>query len=91
MKCVCSTSTEQKIALVFSVIVVIADHKVYVWNVRRETPVMVLEGHSRTVNCVHWNPEVPGMLASASDDGTVHIWGPASLHRVCSASQYCAC
>ncbi|XP_062603261.1 WD repeat-containing protein 26-like [Saccostrea cucullata] len=53
------------------------DHKVYVWHLRKEEPIAVLEGHSRTVNCVHWNPKLPGMLASASDDGTVRIWGPA--------------
>ncbi|XP_052269442.1 WD repeat-containing protein 26-like [Dreissena polymorpha] len=52
------------------------DNKVYIWHLRREMPIAVLEGHSRTVNCVHWNPTVPGMLASASDDGTVRIWGP---------------
>ena len=52
------------------------DHKVYIWHIRREFPIAVLEGHTRTVNCVHWNPKLPNMLASASDDGTVRIWGP---------------
>lgn len=52
------------------------DNKVYIWHIRREMPICVLEGHSRTVNCVHWNPKVPSMLASASDDGTVRVWGP---------------
>ncbi|GAU98355.1 hypothetical protein RvY_09513, partial [Ramazzottius varieornatus] len=54
------------------------DHKVYIWSVEKETPVMTLPGHTRTVNCVHWNPACPSMIASASDDGTVRIWTPKS-------------
>lgn len=64
--------------LVFPIIFLYhVDHKVYLWHLRKEEPIVVLEGHARTVNCVHWNPKLPGMLASASDDGTVRIWGPA--------------
>ncbi|KAK7473695.1 hypothetical protein BaRGS_00035092 [Batillaria attramentaria] len=57
------------------------DHKVYIWHVKRDQPVVVLDGHTRTVNCVHWNPKCPSMLASASDDGTIRIWGPLSKVR----------
>ena len=51
------------------------DHHIYVWHHRRETPIIVLKGHSRPVSCVSWNPVHHNMLASASDDGTVRIWG----------------
>jgi len=52
------------------------DKRIYIWNIKKETPITILEGHSRNVNCVSWNPTVPGMIASVSDDGTVRIWGP---------------
>ena len=58
-----------------------ADYKVYVWHSKREKPVAVLTGHTRTVNCVSWNPKDPSLLASASDDGTVRIWGPVGRTR----------
>ncbi|KAI2799628.1 WD repeat-containing protein 26, partial [Blomia tropicalis] len=50
------------------------DNKIYIWHTKREHPISVLKGHSRTVNCVSWNPRYPNMLASASDDTTVRIW-----------------
>ncbi|XP_067119532.1 WD repeat-containing protein 26-like isoform X1 [Centruroides vittatus] len=53
------------------------DNCVYIWHIRQEIPIAVLSGHSRIVNCVSWNPVYSSMLASASDDGTVRIWGPA--------------
>uniref|UniRef100_A0A4W4HR34 WD repeat-containing protein 26 n=1 Tax=Electrophorus electricus TaxID=8005 RepID=A0A4W4HR34_ELEEL len=58
------------------------DHKVYIWHKRSELPIAELTGHTRTVNCVTWNPCVPSIMASASDDGTVRIWGPAPFQDV---------
>lgn len=30
--------------------------------------------HEQDCNCVDWNPKIPGLLASCSDDGTIKIW-----------------
>ena len=57
------------------------DNKVYVWHIKRELPIATLTGHTRTVNCVAWNPVHHQMLASVSDDCTIRIWGPANKHR----------
>ncbi|KAH8261076.1 hypothetical protein KR044_002879 [Drosophila immigrans] len=52
------------------------DKVVYIWHLKREEPLAKLAGHTKTVNCVSWNPVYPSLLASASDDATVRIWGP---------------
>ena len=54
------------------------DNKIYLWNVRKEVAINVLEGHTRNVNCVSWNPAIHGMIASASDDGSIRVWGPSN-------------
>ena len=73
------------IKIVFSLF---SDNKVYIWHIKREMPIAVLIGHTRTVNCVSWNPAYPSMLASASDDGTVRIWGPAERYRSSSKGKF---
>ncbi|XP_071961748.1 WD repeat-containing protein 26-like [Antedon mediterranea] len=63
------------------------DNNVYIWHIKRERPLVVLQGHTRTVNCASWNPKVPSMLVTVSDDFTVRVWGPESNEdNVCSTA-----
>jgi WD40 repeat protein len=49
------------------------DNNIYIWRASTGQLIDRLEGHDSCVNCVSWNPVIPGIFASASDDGTVKV------------------
>ena len=53
------------------------DGHVYLFHRESEKVLDVIKGHTASVNSVAWHPLNPSLLASASDDHSVRIWGPS--------------
>lgn len=49
--------------------------QVYIWCRDTADLILTLDDHAGPVNSVSWNPKDPCMLASCSDDLSIHIWG----------------
>lgn len=53
-----------------------AEGALRLWHWPSGTFLTEVSMHSGPVNCVAWSPTSPQLLVTASDDGTVGVWGP---------------
>lgn len=60
------------------------DKLVHVWERQSGDLLMRLDGHSSTVNSVHWSPTDPQLFASGSDDNAVIVSTCFSIALVCA-------
>jgi len=62
------------------------DHRVRLWDLRRlgdraldgsgNGEISTMAGHAGSISHIAWDPEEPGILASASADGRIILWDP---------------
>ena len=50
------------------------DNSVRLWNVGTGKELKKLEGHSRYVTCVQFNPTDPSQVVSGSRDSRIKVW-----------------
>ena len=54
------------------------DRLIRIWNVSDGTPLVILHGHTDTINYVHFHPFLP-ILLTGSDDGTARAWDLSAM------------
>ncbi|BGP16592.1 hypothetical protein JCM10213_000494 [Rhodosporidiobolus nylandii] len=50
------------------------DQTTRLWDVRTQTCVGILSGHTCTIKSISWDPSSPHMLSTASRDGSIRVW-----------------